>query len=246
MEIYLDTAVVDEIRETAKLGIITGVTTNPSLMMKAGRGDYREVVQEVCFVVQGHISAEVTSIEADGMIAEAETIAQWSPHVVIKIPVTADGLRALSTLAKMGTDLEAVCKGCKWQRDCPIWPDEARALAEERGIATNATLAFSTNQGLLAALAGATYVSIFVGRLDDAGHDGMGVVKEVVQIFDDYGLESRVIAASIRHPLHIFQAARAGADIATVPYTVLMQAIKHPLTDAGLKRFLEDWAKVKK
>ncbi|MGA9351630.1 MAG: transaldolase family protein [Anaerolineae bacterium] len=253
MEIFLDTAKIEEIREAAKLGVISGVTTNPSLMMTAGRSDYKEVTQEVCYLVQGPVSAEVTELEADKMVEQAKEIAQWSPHVVIKIPVTAEGLQAISTLVELEVEPESICQGCAWLGQCDTDPDIAhdpsgrasgRSLVYTWGIRTNATLVFSANQALLAALAGASFVSIFVGRLDDAGNDGMQVVADIVEIFETYGLDTEIIAASIRHPMHIVEAALLGADIATVPYDVLMQAIKHPLTDVGIERFLADWRKV--
>jgi len=246
MQIFLDTAKIEEIREAVELGVISGVTTNPSLMMRAGRGDYKAVAQEICYLVQGPVSAEVTSTEAEEMVEQAKAIAQWSPHVVVKIPVTAEGLRAIHTLSKLTPDPDNICQGCPWRGKCQTDPDVAHDLALTWGIRTNATLVFSANQALLAALAGASYVSPFVGRLDDAGNDGMQVVADIVEIFAAYGFETQIIAASIRHPMHIVQAALLGADIATVPYAVLMKAIKHPLTDVGIERFLADWAKVSK
>jgi transaldolase len=246
MNIFLDTAKIEEIREAAKLGVISGVTTNPSLMMRAGRSDYREVTQEICYIVQGPISAEVTALEADEMVEQAKEIAQWSPHVVIKIPVTAEGLKAISTLFESEVDPDNICQGCAWLGQCDTKPDLAHDLVYTWGIRTNATLAFSANQALLAALAGASFVSIFVGRLDDAGNDGMEVVADTAEIFDTYGLDAQIIAASIRHPMHITEAALLGADIATVPYDILMRAIKHPLTDVGVERFIADWEKVKR
>jgi len=246
MQIFLDTAKIEEIREAVELGVISGVTTNPSLMMRAGRGDYKAVAQEICYLVQGPVSAEVTSTEAEEMVEQAKAIAQWSPHVVVKIPVTAEGLRAIHTLSKLTPDPDNICQGCPWRGKCQTDPDVAHDLALTWGIRTNATLVFSANQALLAALAGASYVSPFVGRLDDAGNDGMQVVADIVEIFAAYGFETQVIAASIRHPMHIVQAALLGADIATVPYAVLMKAIRHPLTDVGIERFLADWAKVSK
>ncbi len=246
MEIFLDTARIEEIREAAKLGVISGVTTNPSLMMRAGRSDYQEVTQEICYIVQGPVSAEVTALEADEMVEQALEIAQWSPHVAIKIPVTAEGLKAISTLFELEVDPDSICQGCAWRGQCDTDPDLAHDLALTWGIRTNATLAFSANQALLAALAGASFVSIFVGRLDDAGNDGMQVVADTVEIFETYGLDAQIIAASIRHPMHITEAALLGADIATMPYDVLMKAIQHPLTDVGVERFLADWAKVKR
>lgn len=203
---------MEEIREAAALGIISGVTTNPSLVAKEGR-DFFEVLKEITGLVDGPISAEVISTEAAGMVAEAEELAAIHPNIVIKIPMLPEGIKAVKAL-------------------------------EARGIRTNVTLVFSANQALLAALAGASFVSPFVGRLDDAGHDGIAVVADIVEIFDTYGFSTQVIAASIRHPLHVVQAAQAGAHIATVPYKVLMQMFKHPLTESGIKRFLDDWARV--
>jgi transaldolase len=244
MEIYLDTAKIEEIREAVKLGVIRGVTTNPSLMMKAGRGDYRQVTQEICYLVQGPVSAEVTSEEAEGMVAEAEKIACWSPHVVIKIPVAPEGLKAIYTLSQGKWEPETICPDCSWEGECETDKETARRLMTAQGIRTNATLVFSPNQALLAAQAGATFVSPFVGRLDDIGHDGMEILADIMEIFEYYDLDSLVIAASIRHPLHVTQAALAGAHIATVPYPVLLQMIQHPLTDVGIERFLADWKKV--
>jgi transaldolase len=243
MEIYLDTANIGEIRQASELGVISGVTTNPSLMMRAGRSDYKEVTQEICYIVQGPVSAEVTSLEADEMVAQALEIAQWSPYVAIKIPVTAEGLKAISALSDLEVDPGSICQGCAWQGQCGTDPDVAHDLALTWGIRTNATLAFSANQALLTALAGASFVSIFVGRLDDTGNDGMGVVADTVEIFETYGLDAQIIAASIRHPMHITEAALLGADIATVPHAVLMKALEHPLTDVGVERFMADWAK---
>jgi transaldolase len=244
MEIYLDTANIDEIRDAVKMGVVSGVTTNPSLMERAGRADYRQVTQEICYLVQGPISAEVVGTEPEQMIEEARQIALWSPYVVIKVPLTAQGLEAMSTLAEEELDGDKICQDCAWVDDCPLERDVARDLALIQGIRTNATLVFSANQALLAALAGASYVSPFVGRLDDVGHEGMEVVAQAAQIFAMYGLETEIIAASIRHPLHVTEAALAGADIATVPYAVLQKMVKHPLTDIGVERFLADWKKV--
>jgi len=203
---------VEEIRAAAALGVISGVTTNPTLVAREGR-DFLEVLKEIVLLVDGPISAEVISTEAPAMVAEAEKLAAIHPNIVIKIPMLPEGIKAVRIL-------------------------------EARGIKTNVTLVFSANQALLAALAGASFVSPFVGRLDDAGHDGVGVVADIVEIFDTYGFSSQVIAASIRHPLHVVAAAQAGAHIATVPYKVLMQMFKHPLTEDGIKRFLDDWAKL--
>lgn len=217
MRIFLDTANIDEIRQAAKLGVISGVTTNPSLLAKEKRADMKAVIREISSIVDGPISAEVLSLEPQAMIREAREVSSWSPNVVVKIPVSASGLEAVSVLSK-------------------------------EGIRTNLTLCFSLNQAILGAIAGATYVSAFVGRLDDAGHDGMQIVAEIVEIFDNYKdrLKTQVIAASIRHPLHVIAAAKARAHIATVPYNVLMQMVKHPLTDIGICRFAEDWQRVSK
>jgi len=244
MEIYLDTANIEEIREAVKMGVVSGVTTNPSLMMREGRGDYRQVTQEICYLVQGPISAEVVGTDTDQMLKEAREIAKWSPYVVIKIPMTPNGLEAISILAGADSDEENICQGCTWVKDCPLDRETASDLALAFGIRTNATLLFSTNQVLLAALAGASYASVFVGRLDDAGHEGMTVVAEAAEILATYGLDTEIIAASIRHPLHVTEAALAGADVATVPYAVLQKMVRHPLTDVGIDRFLEDWKKV--
>jgi transaldolase len=191
--------------------VISGVTTNPSLIAREGR-DFKAVVREITALVDGPVSAEVLSPEAGGMVAEAEELAAIHPNVVIKIPVTAEGLKAVKSL-------------------------------HAKGIRTNVTLVFSANQALLAALAGASFVSPFVGRLDDVGHDGMAVVTDIAEIFAYYDLPAEIIAASIRHPLHVLAAARAGAHIATIPYKVLMQMLKHPQTDAGIAQFLADWNK---
>ena len=214
MRIFLDTASVDQIRQAAKLGIISGVTTNPSLISKEGTADYQAVIKEICSIIPGPISTEVLVEEAQAMVEQARHISTWAPNVAIKIPATAAGLEAIS------------------------------ALAEDK-IKVNLTLCFSLNQALLGALAGATYVSIFVGRMDDAGHDGMQVVKDIVEVFEHYELPTQVIAASIRHPQHCVAAARAGAHIATVPYHVLMQMIQHPFTDVGVARFLADWQRLR-
>ena len=213
MRIFLDTANIDEIREGAKLGIISGVTTNPSLVSQEATSDYESVTKTICSIVSGPVSAEVLAEDAESMIEEARVKASWAPNVTVKIPATADGLRAISTLSK-------------------------------EKISINMTLCFSLNQALLGALAGTTYVSPFVGRLDDIGHDGMQVVKDIVDVFKKYELPTEVIAASIRHPLHCVAAAKAGAHIATVPYKVLMQMIRHPLTDVGIAHFLSDWQRV--
>jgi transaldolase len=216
MQIFLDTANIDQIKQAAQLGIISGVTTNPSLLSKEATSDYEAVTRKICSIISGPVSVEVLSEDADSMIKEAHVKSSWAPNVNVKIPITADGLRATSALSK-------------------------------DNIKVNMTLCFSANQALLGALAGATYVSIFVGRMDDAGQDGMQVVEDVIAILDNYPeLDAQVIAASIRNPLHCTQAALIGADIATVPYSVLMQMIQHPLTDIGIKRFLADWKSVSK
>ena len=213
MRIFLDTANIDQIRQAAKLGIVSGVTTNPSLVSKEGTADYETVVKTICSIISGSVSVEVLTEDTESMIKEARIKASWAPNVTIKIPATAAGLEAISTLSK-------------------------------ENIEINMTLCFSLNQALLGALAGATYVSPFVGRLDDISHDGMQLVKDIVDVFKHYQLSTQVIAASIRHPLHCVAAAKAGAHIATVPYNVLMQMINHPLTDAGISRFLADWRRV--
>lgn len=213
MRLFLDTANVEEIRAAAALGVISGVTTNPTLVAREGR-PLAEVLLEICQIIDGPVSAEVLSLEATAMIAEARELAAIHPNIVIKIPMGAEGLKAVKALSR-------------------------------EGIRTNMTLVFSANQALLAALAGATYVSPFVGRLDDIGHDGMEVVGDAVTIFAQYGLETEVIAASIRHPQHVLAAARLGADVATVPYQVLQQMLSHPLTDLGIERFLRDWEELK-
>jgi transaldolase len=216
MQIFLDTANIEQIKQAAGLGIVNGVTTNPSLLSRESTTDYETVTRTISSIISGPISVEVLAEDAGSMIKEARLKASWATNVNIKIPATAAGLQAISTLSK-------------------------------ENIRINMTLCFTANQALLGALAGATYVSIFVGRLDDAGHDGMQVVQDVVDILDNYPeLDTQVIAASIRHPLHCTRAALIGAHIATVPYNVLMQMIKHPLTDIGIERFLADWKSVSK
>ena len=213
MRIFIDTANINEIRKANRLGVISGVTTNPSLIAKEGR-NFREVVQEICEIVDGPISAEVISTNAEGMVEEAIELAEIHPNIVIKVPMTDEGLTAAKVL-----------KGKK--------------------IRTNVTLVFSANQALLAALAGATYVSPFVGRLDDIGQEGMELIREIVQIYDNYDFDTQIIAASIRHPIHVTEAAKAGCHIATVPLKVIMQMTKHALTDIGIEKFLADWETVK-
>ena len=209
MQLFLDTANVDEIREIAYWGVISGVTTNPSLVAGEGR-DLHEVIREICDLVDGPISAEVISTDRDGMLKEARESAGWHPGVVVKIPMGSEGLAAVSVL-------------------------------EKEGIRCNVTLVFSAAQGYMAALAGASFVSPFVGRLDDIGVEGMQVVSDLAGMFRLHGLPTRIIAASIRHPRHVEQAALAGAHIATVPTAVVRKLVKHPLTDSGLEKFLSDW-----
>lgn len=209
MKLFIDTANTEEIKEANDLGVICGVTTNPSLIAKEGRV-FEEVINEITEIVDGPISAEVISLDAEGMVAEAIPLAKINKNIVIKIPMTAEGLKATKKLTEMG-------------------------------IHTNVTLIFSAAQALLAARAGATYVSPFLGRLDDIGTDGMNLISDIVEIFDMHGIETEIIAASIRNPLHVIDAAKLGAHIATVPYKIIMQMIKHPLTDAGIEKFLKDW-----
>jgi transaldolase len=209
MRLFLDTANIDEIREAVRMGVLSGVTTNPTLMAKERGVTYRERVVEICEAVQGPVSAECTSRDLKALLVEARDVASWHQHVVVKIPIDETGLEATSVLSR-------------------------------EGIKINMTLIFSANQALLAAVAGATYVSPFVGRIDDAGQDGMEVVREAVEVFDRYHLPAQVLAASLRHPRHIVEAAKAGAPIATMPYAVLKAMAKHPLTDLGIERFLKD------
>jgi transaldolase len=217
MQIFLDTANIDQIKQAARLGIISGVTTNPSLLAKETTNDYETVTKKICAIIDGPVSVEVLSETAEEMIKEARVKAAWHKNVNIKIPITAAGLEATSVLSK-------------------------------EGIKINVTLCFSANQALLGALAGATYVSIFIGRLDDAGQDGMQVVEDTISILENYPelSNTEVIAASIRNPMHVTYSAMAGAQVATVPYATLMQMIQHPMTDIGIKRFLSDWKSVPK
>jgi len=214
MKFFLDTADVEEIREAARLGILDGVTTNPTLVARTGR-KFEEVIREICSIVSGPVSAEVVATDTEGMVEEARSHARLAPNVVVKIPLTAAGLRAVKILS-------------------------------QEGIKTNVTLCFSAVQALLAAKAGANYISPFVGRLDDRGHQGMEIVEQIRTIYDNYGFETEIIVASIRHPLHVLEAALVGADIATVPFATFEKLISHPLTDEGLRRFLADWEKVPK
>ncbi|GIV60974.1 fructose-6-phosphate aldolase [Rhodocaloribacter litoris] len=212
MKFFIDTADLDEIREANAMGVLDGVTTNPSLMMKAGGADFHAHIRAICEIVDGDVSAEVTATDFDGILREARTLAKIHDNVVVKVPLILDGIKAI------------------------------RALAAE-GIRTNCTLCFSPTQALVAAKAGATYISPFIGRLDDISTPGMELIEQIVQIYANYGFETEVLAASIRHPMHVVEAALAGADVATMPFGVIKQLIKHPLTDIGLERFLADWRK---
>lgn len=212
MKIFLDTANLDQIRLAHSWGVIDGVTTNPSLIAKEGR-KFEEVVKEITAIVNGPISAEVLSLQAEEMVKEALPLSQIHPNIVIKVPMTAEGLKAARELKK-------------------------------QGIRTNVTLVFSANQALLAAKAGAAFVSPFVGRLEDNGQDSVWLIKDIMMIYKNYGFDTQVIVASIRNPVQVIEAAKAGAHIATVPFPVLEQMIKHVLTDQGIKKFLEDWEKV--
>ena len=209
MKLFIDTANTEEIRKASELGVICGVTTNPSLIAKEGLV-FKEVIEEITSIVDGPISAEVISLEADEMVKEATELVKIHSNIVIKLPMTTEGLKATKMLSS-------------------------------KGIKTNVTLIFSAGQALLAARAGATYVSPFVGRLDDIGRDGMELVADIAEIFEIHGIETEIIAASIRNPLHVIHAAKVGAHIATVPYSVILQMTKHPLTDLGIERFLKDW-----
>ena len=216
MKLYLDTSNIDEINKANELGLLDGVTTNPTTLSKvASLKDYRKTWKEICTIVNGPVSAEVISTDTAGMVKEGREISKIAKNIVIKIPMTTEGLKAIRILTK-------------------------------EGIRVNTTLIFSPIQALLAAKAGATYVSPFVGRLDDIGHDGMQVVADTVQIFRNYSIKTQVLAASLRHPMHVVQAAMAGADIATMPYAVFEKLPQHVLTDKGLKMFLDDWAKIRK
>ena len=211
MQFFIDTANLDEIRAAMEMGLVDGVTTNPSLMSKEA-SDWREIAAEICRLVPGPVSLEVISLDAEGMVREARDLVQYGPNVVVKVPMTGEGLKAVRILKSM--DIE-----------------------------TNVTLVFSAAQALLAAKAGAAYVSPFLGRLDDVGQDGMELVQQILTIFANYGFSTRIIAASVRHPLHVLDAALAGAHIATVPFKILTQLLNHPLTDKGIAAFLKDWEK---
>ncbi|HYE66583.1 MAG TPA: fructose-6-phosphate aldolase [Pyrinomonadaceae bacterium] len=212
MKFFIDTANLNEIREAAAIGLIDGVTTNPSLIAREGEVDFKQHIAAICEIVQGPVSAEVTSLETEGMLREGREYARVAPNVVIKCPLTRDGLKA------------------------------TRRLTEE-GIKVNVTLCFSAAQAILAAKAGAAFISPFLGRLDDVGQSGLGLLAEIIEIYQNYGWKTEVLAASIRHPIHVVEAARLGADIATMPFKVIEQLFKHPLTDQGLELFLADWRK---
>ncbi|HHT9124225.1 MAG TPA: fructose-6-phosphate aldolase [Candidatus Brocadiia bacterium] len=214
MKFFIDTADVREIREANSLGILDGVTTNPSLIAKTGR-PFRETIEEICSIVNGPVNAEVISLDTDGMLKEARELARIADNIVVKIPLIKAGLKAVKVLSA-------------------------------EGIKTNVTLCFSSNQALLAAKAGGTYVSPFIGRLDDRGQEGMQLIEEIRTIYDNYGFKTQIIVASIRHPIHVRDAAVLGADIATIPFEVFEKLVQHPLTDDGVKRFLADWEKVPK
>lgn len=214
MKFFIDTANIKEIKEAWELGVIDGVTTNPTLISKEGK-KLGELLREICEIVDGPVSAEAVSLEAGKMIEEAKELSQIHKNIVVKIPITKDGLRAVRELSRLN-------------------------------IKTNVTLIFSPSQALLAAKAGATYVSPFIGRLDDVSHYGMDVVAQIIEIYENYNFETEVIVASIRNPLHVVEAARMGAHIATIPFSVIEQLLRHPLTDVGIDRFLKDWEKVPK
>ena len=214
MKFFIDTANVVEIREANEMGMVDGVTTNPTLIAKEGR-DFKEIVIEICSIIDGPVNAEVVSLDAAGMVEEGRDLAKMHKNIVVKIPMTTEGLKAVRTLA-------------------------------EEGIKTNVTLVFSPLQALMAAKAGAAYVSPFVGRLDDLSQEGMDLVEQIVSIYDNYGYETEVIVASVRNPLHVLESALIGADIATIPFAVLNKLAAHPMTDKGIKAFLDDWEKAKK
>ena len=214
MKLFIDTANLEEIIQANDMGVICGVTTNPSLIVKEGLL-FSDVIKSICRIIDGPISAEVIDTMAEGMVAEALEIVKWSDNVVIKLPMTKEGLKATKILSS-------------------------------KGIKTNLTLVFSANQALLAARAGARYVSPFVGRLDDVGYDGIALIEDIIAIFELHDIKTEVIAASIRHPIHVTQAALAGAHIATIPFKVIEMMAKHPMTDAGIEKFLSDWEKATK
>ena len=214
MKLFLDTANLEQIKKLNAMGVVDGITTNPTLVAKEP-GEFEEIIRAICREVRGDVSAEVVATEFDGMVSEAKHLSKVAPNVVVKIPMIPEGLRATKALS-------------------------------QTGIRVNMTLVFSANQGLLAAKAGASFISPFIGRLDDIGQRGMEVVEDLVKIRDNYGLKAEVLVGSIRHPQHVLEAAKVGADIATMPPEVMEKMMQHPLTDAGLKRFLDDWKKAKK
>jgi len=213
MKFFIDTADLNEIREANDLGVLDGVTTNPSLCYKVGVKDFEAHIAKICEIVEGDVSAEVISTSYADIVAEGRKIASIASNVVVKVPLIKDGIKAIKTFS-------------------------------DEGIKTNCTLCFSATQALIAAKAGATYISPFIGRVDDISSDGMSIIADIVQIYDNYGLETEILAASIRHPMHVLEAARLGADVATMPLSVIEQLLKHPLTDLGLEKFLADWDKL--
>jgi len=215
MKFFIDTADLDEIKEANDLGVLDGVTTNPSLCAKIGVKDFEGHIAKICEIVEGDVSAEVVSTEYDEIVKEGREIAAIADNVVVKVPLIKDGIKAIKTFS-------------------------------EEGIKTNCTLCFSATQALIAAKAGATYISPFLGRLDDISTDGMQLIRDIVQIYDNYGYETEVLAASIRHPMHLLECAKEGADVATMPLNVIKSLLKHPLTDIGLERFLKDWEDLQK
>lgn len=214
MKLFIDSAITEEIKDVNDWGVVSGVTTNPSLIAKSGR-DFKEVLVEITDIVDGPISAEVVSLNSAEMVKEAENLAKIHPNIVIKVPMTKEGLKAVKIL-------------------------------DNKGIKTNVTLVFSANQALLAAKAGATYVSPFIGRMDDIGNLGFDIIEDIVEVFDIHGIETEIIAASIRHPMHVLQAAKLGAHIATIPHKVFEKMLFHPMTDIGIDKFLKDWEDAKK
>jgi len=210
MKFFIDTAKIEEIEEALTLGVLDGVTTNPSLCAKAGVKDFDAHIQKICSMVDGDVSAEVISTDADGMVREGRHLSSLAQNVVVKVPLIRDGIKAIKTLSG-------------------------------EGIKTNCTLCFSGTQALIAAKAGATYISPFIGRLDDISSDGMQLIADIALIYENYGYETEILAASIRHPMHVLEAARLGAHVATIPFSVIESLLRHPLTDKGLQTFLEDW-----
>lgn len=213
MKFFIDTAHIHEIEEALTLGVLDGVTTNPSLCAKAGVRDFDAHIQKICAMIDGDVSAEVISTDAEGMVQEGRHLSGLAPNVVVKVPLIRDGIKAIKTLS-------------------------------QEGIKTNCTLCFSATQALIAAKAGATYISPFIGRLDDISTDGMQLIADIALVYSNYGYETEILAASIRHPMHVLEAARLGADVATIPFKVIESLLYHPLTDKGLEQFLKDWNSV--